>query len=415
MKKIILSALLAATFTQTHAQQVITDTVSIGTLYANQVWYSLKNDQQGIAPKANWDIAFDVSGFGSGIMINSVIGTTLWKYPKADIAGWSSVDTTGLSTWTAHYNSDTSWALGAMGNYTNPTNPYDLDWGLYNITTHAVTGDSIYIIKLADTTYRKLWIESLSGSIYTFKYANLDGTNLQSATLDKSAYTGKNFGYFSIRTNAALDREPATVNWDLVFTQYTAFIPMAYTVTGVLSNNGVQVAKLGGITNAGTYSDYSTANFSSAINSIGYNWKTFSGTAYVVQDSLLYFVKPLSGDIWKVMFTGFDGSSTGNFIFSKQKLATSSIPSVNGAPAASLALYPNPSNGQAIHVAYSFDANVPSAMVSVYDVTGKLVAQDNLDTTSGLHQYQLPTLHTSMYIVEIEAPGTHLQQKLIVQ
>jgi hypothetical protein len=417
MKKTILSLLLAAALMPCNAQTV-TDTVSVGASYANQVWYSLSADEQGNAPKNNWDIAFDASGFGASIMINSVTGTTLWKYPKADTAGWGSIDTTGLSTWASHWNSDTSWAYGAMGNYANHANPYDLDWGLYNITTHIVTGDSVYIIKLANGQYKKLWIQSLAGSTYTFQYANLDGTGLQNATFDKSGYTGKNYGYYSLQNNAALNREPLSANWDLVFTQYTTFIPSAYTVTGVLANKGVMVAKVSGLPNAGTYTNYGAATFNREMNTIGYNWKTFTGTTYVTQDSLVYFVKPVNGDIWKVIFTGFGGSANGNFIFTKQKLFTAvGIETVSNAPAASMALFPNPSNGQAEHIAYSFDANIAEAALHVMDITGRTVATDNLDNTAGLHQYLFSTqsLRPGIYLVSIETPGSRVQQKLIIQ
>lgn len=417
MKKVILSVFVAAVAMQASAQ-VVTDTVSIGAGYANQVWYSLPNDEQGSSPENNWDIAFDASGMGASVMINSAKSTTLWKYPHSDTAGWSTLDTTGLSTWTAHYNSDTSWALGAMGNYADASNPYDLDWGLYNITTHVVTGDSLYVIKLADNTYRKLWIKSLSGSVYTFEYANLDGTGDHTATLSKSSYTGKNFGYYSLQNNAAIDREPLSANWDLTFTQYTGFVPIAYTVTGVLSNTGVQVAKCSAVANVTTFTDYASATFSSQINTIGYDWKSFTGGAYVTKDSLCYFVRTAPGNIWKMIFTGFGGSSTGNYIFSKEKLYTStSVQAVNGTPVASMALYPNPSNGQNVTVVYSFEQAVPAAMLTITDMAGRTVAHTTLDNAAGLHQHSVQTqqLVPGMYLVDILAGDNHVQQKLIVQ
>src|SRR5262245_18365700 len=91
MKKTLLAFLLAPCGLSASAQ-VITDTVATGPSYAQQVWYSLQNDQQGNAPKNNWDIAFDASCFGSTIMINSITGTTLWNYPKVDTSGWGSID-----------------------------------------------------------------------------------------------------------------------------------------------------------------------------------------------------------------------------------------------------------------------------------------------------------------------------------
>ena len=418
MKRTLLSALFIAAVMQANAQ-VVTDTVTIGASYANQVWYSLANDNQGSAPKNNWDIAFDASSFGSGIMINSVIGTELWKYPSADLSGWAAVDTAGLSTWPTRWNSDTSWSYGAMGNYANPANSSDLDWGIYSTTTHVVTGDSLYIIKLANGEYKKLAIESLSANVYTFKYANLDGTSPQTATIDKSTYTGKNFGYYSLQTNAPLDREPLTANWDLVFTQHTAFIPTAYTVTGILSNKAVQVAKVSNLADKVTYTNYAAATFTPAINTIGYNWKTFTGGAYAIKDSTVYFVKPASGDIWKIIFTGFS-SANGEYRFSKEKVYSvppppNGVADVNTAPI-SMALYPNPSNGSQVHVIYSLEAVNTPVILNVTDVTGRSVYNTALDNTNGLHQYQLPAqLHAGIYIVSVINGANRTQQKLIIQ
>lgn len=418
MKKGILAILLGAASITAQAQ-VVNDTVSVGASYANQIWYSLANDEQGTSPKSNWDLAFDASGFGSTILINAPTGTILYRYPHADTSGWATADTAGMGTWATRWNSDTSWAQGAMGKYADVSNPYDLDWGVYNLTTHVVTGDSLYIIKLANGDVKKLWIEKLTGNVYSFKYANMDGTNLQNATLDKSLYTGKNFGYYSLQNNAALNREPASNSWDLTFTQYSAFIPTAYTVTGILSNNGVQISKNTAIANTATYNAWSGASFNSAINGIGYNWKSFTGMAYAIEDSTVYFVKPASGDVWKVIMTGFSGSGTGSFMFSKEKLFTeTSVETVNGKAVTTMALAPNPSaNGQQVAVIYSFEGQVPTATITICDLSGRTILADNLNTATGLQQYHMATssMAPGMYVVTILAGESRTQQKLIVQ
>mgnify|MGYP000318106146 CR=1 FL=1 len=115
MKKQLLSVLALAMTATTVNAQVVHDSVKLDAGYAKQVWYSLQNDEQGSAPKNEWDLAFDVVDITSSIRINSESGVMLWNYPKGDISAWSSVDTNGLSTWDARYNSDTSWGLGAMG------------------------------------------------------------------------------------------------------------------------------------------------------------------------------------------------------------------------------------------------------------------------------------------------------------
>ncbi len=417
MKKIILAGVLALVIINAHAQAV-SDTVSLGAAYANQVWYSLANDEQGTAPKNNWDLAFEATGLGATILTNSVSGVVLWNYPHADTSGWVSIDTTGIAGWQARYNSDTSWELGAMGRYANPTNPSDLDWGVYNVTTHAVTGDSVYIIKLGDGSYRKLRILSLVGAAYSFRYANLDGTDQHDVLFSKAGYTRKNFGYYSLRTHTALDREPASAAWDLVFGQYTAFVPGPYTVTGALTNKGVVAAKCINVAAPSSYTDWSSGAFTSAINTIGYNWKTFNGVSYDAVDSTVYFVKTAGGDIWKLIFTGFGGSANGNCMFSKEQLYTqTSVPATIGGPVSSLAIYPNPATGAGAHIVYSLLNAAADAHITLHDLTGRLVYAAQLAGGAGIGQHIIPSglLTAGVYTVTLTDTETTLQTKLIVQ
>ncbi len=418
MKRVILTAIAAISFGAVSAQKSV-DTVYIGSGYAKQTWYSLPNDEQGNAPKAEWDLAFDVTGFGSTILVNSVTGTTLWAYPKSDLSSWAGVDTTGLSTWEARYNADTSWAYGAMGKYADAGNPLDLDWGLYNMTTHIITGDSLYIIKLASGDYKKLAIISLSGGIYTFKYENLDGSSPVTATLDKSKYSGKNFGYYSLQSGSEIDREPASASWDLLFTQYTTFIPTAYTVTGVLANKGISIAKCALVTGKDTFVTWKPQTFNPDINTIGYNWKTFTGLTYKMQDSLVYFIARSNGEIWKMIFTDFGGSANGGFMFSKEKLYTPPATVIQThTPIVGTALYPNPSaNGQNVTLVYNMETRTESAKLSIYDMAGRTVLAVDLENSKGLHQYSISPAGFSkgVYQVIVNAGTATAQQRLIIQ
>lgn len=428
MKQVLLTAILGITALAGNAQS-ITDTVSVGAAangitYPNNVWYSLPNDEQGVVSKKNWDLAFQVyGGYTASILANNIGGTTVWLYPKdaATTTSWAAVDTTGLSTWAKLYNSDISWGEGALSRNVDPANANDLGWGLYDMNTHYVMGDSIYIVKTVAGTYKKLWIKSLIGSVYTFTFANLDGTAETTDTIAKANYTGQNFGYYSLDNSAALSREPLAANWDIVFGQYysSAYNP-PYAVTGVLQNNGVKVARA--VIDPATVGNYADTNhsFAASISTIGFDWKTFNGQTYTVNDSLVYFVKRTNNDIWKLVFTGFGGSTDGNFIFTKEKIFTAPVPTgvsnVN-APQTSLALYPNPSRGQNVTVVYSFDKQVTNAKLNLFDLNGRLILTDKLQTGTGLYQYVLPAQFRSagMYVISVEADGVCMQQKLVIQ
>jgi hypothetical protein len=418
MKKQVLSMLmLAAATTTTHAQTVVTDSVMLGAGYANQVWYSLANDEQGSAAKNNWDLAFDVVDVTSSIHINSASGVMLWNYPKSDKTAWASVDTNGLSTWNARYNTDTSWAVGAMGAYADPSNWLDMDWGTYDMSTHQITGDSIYIIKLVSGDYKKLYIEKLTGGTFYFKFANLDGSSEKSEQVSKSQFTDKNLGYYSIVNEAAVNREPNADTWDLVFTQYTGFIPIPYTLTGVLHNRGVSVAKAANIPNKTSYTGWQAHSFMSEINTIGYDWKSHIGMGvYSVQDSLVFFVginKQAGADIWKLIFTGFEAAD-GKFFFDKQKLVAASINDVEG-NTTTMALYPNPASGSNVQVVYNLQANNKTAMLQVTDIAGRIVYAQSLDSTAGTHTAMLTNSFSSgLYIVSVTTDAGLVQQKLVV-
>ena len=415
LKKIFLPLLLVV-LSLTAQSQIITDTVSIGAGYTNQVWYSLLNDDVSSAPKSNWDLAFDVGGMGSTVLINSITGTQIWNYPNGDTATWNSVDTTGIDTWSARWNSDTSWAFGAIGAYSNLSNPYDLDWGVYNEITHIVSGDSIYILKLSNGSYKKLWIATLTGGVYYFKYANLDGSSLVNATLTKSNHNNQNFGYYSILTNSELSREPASEDWDLLFTQYTTFIPTPYTVTGILQNKEVAVADLRGLPDAPTFNDWFPQTYSNEINTIGYDWKVFT-SSFVIEDSLVYFIKAKTGDIWKLIPTGFGGSSNGNFMFTKEKLSSIGFNEELNSGIATMSLYPNPATkNQNISMVYSLEESVGSVQITISDLFGKVMYSENADSSKGLHTVYIHTsdLAAGMYLTTLLVNNQKITSKLLI-
>ncbi len=417
MKHIYTSILLCfiGSILITHGQGT-QETISMGTGYGLQTWYTLDGGNNVSQSKTNWDLAFDLSGFGTSIHINSVTGTTLWVYPNGDSAAWSQVDTTGIAGWVPQYNSDTSWSLGAFDQNTNAANPFDVGWGIYNMTTHVIHGDSLFVIKLTDGSYRKLMIERMASGTYHFRYALLNGDSLTQATLVKSNFTGKNFGYYSLRTHASIDREPLADSWDLLFGQYTTFLPIPYTVTGILSNKGVAVAKATQIGDVTNYIDWNAHAFSAEINTIGYDWKTFNGS-WEISDSLIYFVKTADESVWKLVFNGFGGSGTGNVDFTKEKLHTVSTENLAGQEKYSLSIYPNPAADGQLNLVYTSNTTSGKATAQISDLYGRTVLTQALTVESGLNQAVLNTsaLAAGQYLVLLSIDGQLLHQLLVIQ
>jgi hypothetical protein len=172
MKKFYIFALFMILTGIIGAQQV-DDVVITGEGYANQVWYSMENGEVGSADLNNWDLAFEIIGISASIRANTQKGLVVYQAPFAT-GEWESL--TELDpNWPSLNNDITSWHRGAFNLHS--TSDFDLGWGIYNPITHFVTGDSLYVIELAEGGTKKLRIDVLASGVYTFTYANLDGSD----------------------------------------------------------------------------------------------------------------------------------------------------------------------------------------------------------------------------------------------
>ncbi len=424
MKTQVLGLALTALSSFHLCSQPLTETVSVGAGYVNQKWYSLQNGEVASQAKDNWDLAFEVTGYSSAIFANTQKNNFAVYRAPFSIANYSSLDTSGINSWIPLYNSDTSWTVGAFNKGADPSNPMDLGWGVYDMNTHIVTGDSCYVIKLSANVYKKLKIESLSGGVYAFEYADINGANSHAQTITKSVYSGKNFVYVDLTNSTVLDREPLSASWDLSFSKYTAILmmpsPSPYGVVGVQSNKGVSVAQVDDVVSPSTYTNFGSGAFTTNITSIGHDWKTFdlaTNSWKIVLDTL-YFVSDKSGSIWKLRFLSFGGSSTGDFVFTKEKLQTASVGlgETQVAPKLNVSVYPNPSSGSEVMLLLSAD-NESSVTIELRDARGSVVFSDYREIRRGISSEHLTTQHLSagVYFLRCHAGSYSSVQKLIIQ
>ncbi|HEY9081852.1 MAG TPA: T9SS type A sorting domain-containing protein [Vicingaceae bacterium] len=398
--------------------QQITDTVTTNPSYANEVYYNLQSGNEQSILRNDWDLAFasDGIGFGSStIRINGGQGTELFLYGN-DTTQWNLVDTTGFN-WQSNQliNADTSWGIGAFNNNT-PQSSFDLGWGTYNMITHLVEGDRIFILKLSSGAYKKLIVDKLQSSVYYFRYADLNGNNLVNATITKTNHGGQNFGYYSIQNQQELSREPVSSSWDLLFTKYVTDLGggIYYGVTGVLANVGAKVAQVNNVSDVNTVSHVGQ-NYTSDIGTIGYDWKTFNMTTfqYDIEDSLVYFVETANSEIYKIIFTGFGGSANGNYIFTKELVGTVGLEEELSQNTI-LNVYPNPAK-DVVNVV--FNASENENRISIIDITGKEVVKHQLNLVIGLNKttVSLNNLKTGVYFLSITLGNKVETQKLIIQ
>ena len=400
--------------------QVNEETVTIGQGYQNQAFYSLANGEISQNDKNNWDLAFEAYSFGAGIRINDAKGLKLWRYPNADNSAFgTSLDTTGISNWSQLINSDEFWEIGAFNKTANPNNQFDLGWGTYNTTTHVITGDSLFILEKSNGDLIQIDIQNISSGAFNFRYADLDGQNIENNAVLKSEFSGKIFGYFNLDSGQTLDLEPLSSKWELLFTSYVTYLGpnMPYGVTGVLSNAGVEVAKVENVANTTTFNDWSSSIFKEEINTIGYNWKSlnYQTFQFEVDDSLVYFVKSKQDEIWKIVFTGFGGSANGNYEFTTELMSTASL-SNHKKNDTKFTVYPNPVQSENITIVYDLPSN-ENAELFITDISGKIVHREAFNAIEGLttKQIQLANLKPGIYMVNLKLNNGVLTQKLIKQ
>lgn len=392
-------------------------TVSILPGYTHQTFYSLENGVVKQEPNDNWDIAFQIDGFAASLRINSANGVALHKVPNADQSGWASIDTAGIATWAQRYNSDQTWDGGAFNIGADTSNAFDLGWGVYDPITHHVNGDSVFIITLSNGDVKKFRMDRLSGGVYAFTYANIDGTSEASKTVDKADFQGKNFGYFSFATESSLDREPASADWDLLFTRYIS--PVApgfyYGVTGVLSNIGVKVSEMRGVDPASvTIDDTVSAPFSYNLSTIGHDWKSYDNMARVwsFEDMLTYFVKnDSSDDFYQLTFTGFGGGATGDFIFDQNGSTTAIDPVL-----ANIELFqigPNPASSLATVEIEQKEQR--SFSLSILDMQGRTIRTQSHAAGTQRVAINLEGLSSGLYLVQFSNAQGAIAKRLMVK
>lgn len=408
-----LVTLLAATACSSAIIAQTTVTVTTGPANAAQAFYSLENGVMGSEDLAEWDLAFEMTGFTSSILVNTARGINAYE-TSATPDTWSTINAPDIANWTLIHNAETDWSTGALnaGNDLSEPDGVNVGWGIYNIITHAIAGNKVYVLEFPGGTYRKLRIDVLAGGVFYFTYANLDGTDEQAHTIVKANFTGKNFAYWNMSTHASLDREPASANWDLLFTKYIGFVPTAYAVTGVLQNKLVTALQVDGI--ATDLADPWSAEYSADINIIGSDWKSFNMTTFMyeyVQDRT-YFVKDRAGNLWKLIFTGYGGMSTGDITFTQEMVSATGIAELNTATAV---IYPNPVRDSAVSLV--LDATAANITVSLIDLGGQVVGQQRIAQANGLQQHAINVdgLVAGLYTVRVQGDGVNTATRLVIE
>ena len=392
------------------------DSISMAPGYANEVYYSMKNGSVQTSSRATWDIAFRTTKRSSSILINDGSGVVLYTYPKSDTSGWASMDTIGLSSWTPMYNDPNNWENGAFSR--NAKNYPDYGWAVYNTVNHDLIGDSLFIIKLRDGSFKKLWMirKYSTLDIYHFRFADLNGANDHTVSENFSSVNSTDFSGYSLETNTRVAFEPAKASWDILFTKYMSVQPdgTPYPATSVLTNDSVKTKRFHPVPL--DYSDFGAGKWDSTRSSIGWDWKVFdmNNFVYKVVDSNVYFVKPVSGDIYKLVFTYFAGSSTGKVKFNVQRAAGAGISQPAGKDL-QFTIYPNPASSR-INL-YVAGTTGEELTIFLTDLSGRQLRADRPgQLTTGLNAFSMDVtgVQPGVYFVTVCIAATKMVSKVII-
>lgn len=412
IKKVLPLFTLLLVFSITVSAQLVSDSVSMGAGYTNDVFYSFQNGEVQNSDRTVWDIAFTTNAMSAAILVNVAAGIEVYEYANGDTTDWAAFDTTGFSNWPRIYNSDTTWEEGAFNQ--NAAGHPDYGWCMYNSVTHNLHGYRMYLVKWANGEMKKFWIKkkySLAKT-FVFAYSDLDNSNEQQITLDCAPYSTKNFVYYSMMDSQVVDYEPASADWDIVFTRYQD-LTIPYFVTGVLMNYNTQGALV--YSTDHTITDTTNVGFTEDIAVIGSEWKEFNmGTfSYDIIDNMVFFVVTQNGDAYRLVFTGFAGTSTGYIYFDKEMLFTTSI-FENEAINFDMKIYPNPASDE-INIIHSIPELKGDAEIRIYDLAGRQTFFTNVSNQGRMISISDLDLRPGTYIIEMSSDNFAAREKLIIK
>lgn len=409
-------AILLSFFTSAVPAQVpmLPQQVVMGPGYANEIYYQFTTFETYATPRNAWDLSFRTDPGSGSVLINDGSNAILWAYPYSDISGWASVDTNDLYTWPPLYNDPDDWENGAFNR--NSAGYPDYGWGIFNPATGIITGDSIFIMQLVDGTFKKVWIveKNTAGNTWLIRYANLDGSDSQEVTVDCDDYTGKYMVGLNMQINLPVNYEPVKESWDILFTKYMAMHPsgVPVVVTGVLSNPAIVAKKFYPVDP--DFNDWELEPWDSGRSTVGWDWKWFdlASMTYYIRDSMVFYVKEQAGNVYRLKFTGFEGTSTGVIDFGIAIVQGVGIPDA-GQVAGNVRLWPNPATDVINITVTGKDAEQGSISLSLSDMTGRKVMTRLLLPGETRAVWDISALEPGTYTVVITPGISRISGKII--
>lgn len=365
--------------------------IGMGPSYLYDIYFSFESGITAYPERTNWEISFSTNLNDGNIRINSGSPVILYEVAQNN-KYWSQINSIPSDAVQLR-NSSTDWNIGAFKNY----NSQELDFS------------KIYIIDYP-SGIKKIRINSFESGVFNFTYADLNGQNEQNINININDYQSKNFIYYSLSTNEILDREPNKDEWDILFTKYEEDLnndinnPLYYYVSGVLSNENLTYEFNGpnDIIPLMTFEE-----FSYDINTIGYDWKEYTGVFSMVPDRSYFIFSQNQSAMYRIIFQSFSGQSSGNVEFSINEVESNTFSNEKVFDSNEISIFPNPSNG-----VFSVEYTDFYGQISLIDIGGKeLFNKDFI----GKIDFNLESINSGIYFLKFSSNDLHLTKKIIIE
>lgn len=275
--------------------EIETVQIEIGYPYTYQVYYDCESSQVvSTNTKYDWDLSFECTSDGFHVLLNTARGVFIANQGNVSFSSVTSV-------------SGVTWLWDASNGHLDST-----AFGDWRNTNNVFIVDRQYNASGGHIGYKKIQLQSVSNQSYTFKYANLDGSDEVIFIIDKEP--SRNFVHFNFDGGGqSLLLEPEKNSWDLLFSNhYYKFsnLPLPFVLTQVLTNkhSGVVVAE----DNNSNFSNIELTDtinytFTNAWDEIGYDWKIRNSqdNSFTIDPNKSYIVKTTEELFFKVRFIDF--------------------------------------------------------------------------------------------------------------
>jgi hypothetical protein len=324
LSKLFFFLTLTTIHSMAYGQSVI-DSVSLGSNYSTEVFYSLSMGETQSSEITEWDLAHTTVSRDNCLRLNHAKGWELRQYPKGSTADWATMDTSDWKSWPIYFNSPDNHLLGAFNRTKNSKNVWDFSWGVYNPNSHEVVGDSLFLLIKDGQPFLKFWpvVQKINGDLIIETQA-LDGSSAKRDTLLQSTAGKRHHKYLSF-AQGQFNVEPLKDQWDLRFTQYaepqwdatnSAWKPNI--VVGVQSSPNLRVKPIENHTWQWALDSFWSYNGATLfdLNAVGSNWKVLDSQTqtWSVNPNLTYW---LDNDSSQVLFhfIKFEGETSGKIVF----------------------------------------------------------------------------------------------------